>query len=137
MTFSDDSLYQAETALIQQLNNLSHTMKMPARNIFDAVLDSKTREELDAYFNDEGRVAEVADATVRALCAIYLCQSPGGSIAAPFHVDAGVVWSELRDHDELADWYESNEDGCQDPNCSHDLTNYGGGPTDTFLGSTS
>lgn len=108
--FDDEHLYQAETALIQQLNNLSHTMMVPANQIFDAVLDAETQDELFEFFADEQRLAEVADATVRALCAIYLCQSPGGSPAASqMHIDAGVVWAEIRDHDELADWYEGFE----------------------------
>jgi hypothetical protein len=99
--FDDTNFDIAQNHLIYQLNNLSHFLHQPADAIWKVVLDG-TEAEIEAFFNKEDGVRDIAQATVRALCAIYLL----GATVTPFHIDSMAIWSEVRDDDALSDWYE-------------------------------
>jgi hypothetical protein len=107
MTEFDDTNFEvATTHLIYQLNNLSQYLKQPAFTIWDVVLNGSD-SQMEIFFNGEDGVRDVTQATVRALCAIYLMDAT----VQPFHIDAAIVWSEIREHDELNDYDRAGATG--------------------------
>lgn len=90
--FDDQHLDQAETALIQQLNNLSHTLEVPAQLVWEAILDADPRSSAEDFFPEE-RIFEVADACIRALHALCLAQMPNE-----------LIWRYIEDNGEFNDF---------------------------------
>lgn len=96
--FDDGSLQQAESALIAQLNNLSHALKKPISKIWQDVLEHRSNKYLlYKAFDNEEHVADVANATVRALCLFYMAGEP---------IMMGQVWDAVKKNDDLNGWFQ-------------------------------
>jgi len=104
MTNFDDTHFDtAASHLISQLSNISRYLQQPAHLVWHAVLES-SEDEMNEFFNNEDGVRDVTQATVRALCAIYLVDAT----IQPFHIDTAVAWAEIRDNDNLNDFPDTN-----------------------------
>lgn len=90
--FDDQHLDQAEAALIQQLNNISHTLEVPAQVVWDTIVYPVSSSSIEDFFPEE-RIFEVAVACVQALHALCLAQMPHE-----------IIWRYIEDNVEFNDF---------------------------------